>query len=243
MKYNRMKLAAAVFACAGLCAPAAKAAVISDAVADFSIASNPNGRWSYGEGIAGSSFTAFTNAFSTGLGAADYWQSSSPQYLVPLVGKNTSSGAYTFGTVLVPTNVLWIHPGVSTDVLVKWTAPGAGNYTFNSRFQILDNNPSGVVAEVLRNNSVFSIGSLLGPAANLRTLTAGGFLTFGGTTFLNAGDTLTFAVGNRGSVFNDSIALNAAISAVPETASWVMMLLGFAGLGFAGYRKKNHVAA
>ncbi|MGP7985334.1 PEPxxWA-CTERM sorting domain-containing protein [Rhodoblastus sp.] len=26
-------------------------------------------------------------------------------------------------------------------------------------------------------------------------------------------------------------------SAVPEPATWAMMLLGFAGLGFAGYRR------
>jgi PEP-CTERM motif len=28
-----------------------------------------------------------------------------------------------------------------------------------------------------------------------------------------------------------------ADAAAPEPATWVMMLLGFAGLGFAGYRK------
>lgn len=31
-----------------------------------------------------------------------------------------------------------------------------------------------------------------------------------------------------------------AISAVPELATWVLMLLGFAGLGFIGYHRSNH---
>jgi hypothetical protein len=32
-----------------------------------------------------------------------------------------------------------------------------------------------------------------------------------------------------------------AFSAVPETSTWLMMLLGFAGLGFTGYRRKRIV--
>ena len=30
---------------------------------------------------------------------------------------------------------------------------------------------------------------------------------------------------------------------VPEPATWVMMAIGFAGLGFAGYRKANGASA
>ncbi len=33
------------------------------------------------------------------------------------------------------------------------------------------------------------------------------------------------------------------IASVPEPAAWALMLLGFAGLGFAGYRKSTSVAA
>lgn len=32
---------------------------------------------------------------------------------------------------------------------------------------------------------------------------------------------------------------NVSVTAVPETSTWVMMLAGFAGLGFAGYRRKK----
>lgn len=33
-----------------------------------------------------------------------------------------------------------------------------------------------------------------------------------------------------------------AVSAVPETATWTMMVLGFAGIGFLAYRRKNGAA-
>jgi hypothetical protein len=46
-----------------------------------------------------------------------------------------------------------------------------------------------------------------------------------------AGETLTAA--------NGSIV---TISAVPEPSTWAMMLLGFAGLGFMAYRRKNKMA-
>jgi PEP-CTERM motif-containing protein len=39
----------------------------------------------------------------------------------------------------------------------------------------------------------------------------------------------------------DSLTVN--VAAVPEPSTWAMMLLGFAGLGFAGYRKSRRPAA
>ena len=36
-----------------------------------------------------------------------------------------------------------------------------------------------------------------------------------------------------------NVAFTAAMTAVPEPSTWAMMLLGFAGLGFAGYRRRN----
>jgi PEP-CTERM motif len=32
------------------------------------------------------------------------------------------------------------------------------------------------------------------------------------------------------------------VNAIPEPSTWAMMLLGFAGLGFAGYRAKAKLA-
>jgi hypothetical protein len=32
------------------------------------------------------------------------------------------------------------------------------------------------------------------------------------------------------------------VSAIPEPSTWAMMLIGFAGIGFAAYRRKNKTA-
>jgi hypothetical protein len=33
-----------------------------------------------------------------------------------------------------------------------------------------------------------------------------------------------------------------AVSAVPEPSTWAMMILGFAGVGFMAYRRRNNTA-
>ncbi len=61
-------------------------------------------------------------------------------------------------------------------------------------------------------------------------------------SFVGTGGMTTFALNetygiNNGGVFLD----NVSVTAVPEISTWVMMLAGFAGLGFAGYgRSRNH---
>jgi hypothetical protein len=227
-------------------------AAVYNAVSDFSVAADPNGTWSYGEGTAGSSFTAFTNSSANGLAQVisfsgstnvQYWQSSSPTYLVPLIGENFGPGAATCcNTVLIPTGVVWMHPGVSTDAIVQWTAPVAGEYHFSGSFELLDNNPSGIIGEVFANSSKLVGNTLTSPGASLGTQTPGQSTVFGGDVFLNAGGTLSFAVNNDGSVFNDSTGLTATISAIPEPSTWAMMLLGFAGLAFKAYRRKTKPA-
>jgi hypothetical protein len=39
------------------------------------------------------------------------------------------------------------------------------------------------------------------------------------------------------------VTANWSVSAVPEPSTWAMMLAGFAGLGFAGYRRSRHNGA
>jgi len=47
----------------------------------------------------------------------------------------------------------------------------------------------------------------------------------------------------HGAVLNDIVVTETSGSVVPELSTWAMMLLGFAGLGFAGWRTKQKTAA
>ena len=58
---------------------------------------------------------------------------------------------------------------------------------------------------------------------------------YGGTSYLARGFTdVTKIAGANGG--NGTI----TVTAVPETSTWLMMLAGFAGLGFVGYRRNKH---
>ena len=62
-----------------------------------------------------------------------------------------------------------------------------------------------------------------------------GFAVFQTVTGLSAQvNELTFALTSNGTSLNLD---NIVLGTVPETSTWAMMLLGFAGLGFVGYRQ------
>ena len=56
----------------------------------------------------------------------------------------------------------------------------------------------------------------------------------------DASQTLSFASGDSSTPYGGVIG-GVSISAVPEPATWAMMLIGFAGLGFAGYRSSKRL--
>jgi len=213
-------------------------AAVYDALGDFSIASNPNGPWSYGEGIAGSTFSPFVNAVANGT--SSFWQSSTPAMGTPIVLKNTSGNAFFAPSVVFPTNVLIIHPGPVNDVIVRFTAPSAGIYNYSGLFEILDYQlPAGVRGLIFHNGTSLFNSALIGAAANNSTLTPGASIAFSGSVTLALGDNLSFAVNNGGNYTYDSTGFSASISSgVPELSTWAMMLIGFAGLGAAGARKR-----
>ena len=87
--------------------------------------------------------------------------------------------------------------------------------------------------------TVISLGSF----SNLITLGSGDPLKQYTFTFSTDGGNLSFADlasgnGNIGNIL-DSVVLT---SGIPETSTWIMMILGFAGIGFAAYRRGTHTA-
>jgi hypothetical protein len=65
--------------------------------------------------------------------------------------------------------------------------------------------------------------------------TSSGYQNYMVTVTGSGADTLEFvSANNPGLTFLDNVSLT---SGIPEASTWAMMMLGFAGLGFAGYRK------
>jgi hypothetical protein len=88
-----------------------------------------------------------------------------------------------------------------------------------------------------------AVASVYSPADVLLETTDLTFQTGGG---LNSGQFVGFVdVGPIGSLTlsNSDVALvNLTVGTIPEPSTWAMMLIGFAGLGFAGYRASHRAA-
>jgi hypothetical protein len=68
----------------------------------------------------------------------------------------------------------------------------------------------------------------------------------GVVSFTLSGDTITFGsptIPQRTpGIYQAVFDVTSNVTAVPEPSTWAMMLLGFAGIGFATYRRKNKMA-
>jgi hypothetical protein len=220
----------------------AYAGTIWDAASDFSIASNPNGQWSYGsESTLGGTFSALTFADSAqGLQAwasnANYPGEDATAY----IAHNPTASTITYTTFSVPPNGLQLHPGVAGQyAVVRWTSPFLVNtfVTLDGSFFSEDNHvtpaPAGTTsdAHILRNGI-----SLLDTNIDGIGVTAPYSLTF----LAGAGDIVDFAVGfGSNSDFHfDSTGLQAQISANPEPGTWVLLLSGMT-LGVVGRHRRR----
>jgi hypothetical protein len=67
------------------------------------------------------------------------------------------------------------------------------------------------------------------------------FFSTGNFTAISNSTTLTFTETDTSPCCNGGIALdNVSVTAVPEPATWGMMILGFMGVGFMAYRRKRN---
>lgn len=186
-----------------------------DAVLDFSIQSNPVGVWSYGyKPLMGQTFTTYTRGYHNsyfdiipGL-SIDIWDR--PTVLQPSIMRNNSNSILNVQTIVLPPDLLLLHPGDSGEQSVlRWTAPASGTFQFQGHFQGLDNG-SGTTTNVdIIHNS----------AANLFTDNVTGYGTqrpFTVQAQVDLGDTVDFSVGygSNNTYYSDSTGLAVAATAI-----------------------------
>jgi hypothetical protein len=234
--YHMFKSMIAAAMLAGFAVPAA-ATTTYDAFTSFDGTQGAGG-FTYGS-FDGTTFTAFTG--DTGCSN----KISGVVCLGDLPGAFASTtGAHQSGSVIVPGDALILHPGpnLGQDSAVLFTAPTAGVYTFDFSAFVADNNPSGV------NILLFVPGTSL-PLATLDagnpTYSASGYTAMA----VPAGFQFGFAVDYDGVYYNDSTGIrftvggpDASSGAVPEPASWAMMVGGFGLVGGAMRRRSGKLA-
>jgi hypothetical protein len=135
-------LLAAVWLCLASVAGAAGAQTY-DAAADFSIASNPNGVWSYGWSTSrGSTFNLLPQPRPAFDGVSDVWTGSGICCdIAPSVFHNGSNSVDTRASCCAPWPVggLGFHPGIDGEnSIVRWTAPSTGVFKIKATFSGLD---------------------------------------------------------------------------------------------------------
>jgi hypothetical protein len=161
------------------------------------------------------------------------------------------SGTWPVGVWVSNTNTSqWITP--STNAAQSYDMSSNGFYTYSLSFDILNTqNPltavftgqfavdDRVTAITLNGITLFS-GSEGSDSAWTDFSASSGFIT--------GANTLTFTVENIGLSGGNPTGLDvdfltSNVSAVPEPATWLMMILGFAGVGFLGYRRQTKAVA
>ncbi len=190
-----------------------------DIGADFSLASNPNGVWTYGyESSLGSTLILYQSSSNSseleawGVAPADWYNS-------------TSNPIGTSGTVITPPHTAAFHPGSAGQYSVyRFTAPTSEIYQLSSSFFSIDTVPGGTDVHVLDNGT-----QLFG--ANVSSSSATNFDTY---LILSAGEMVDFAVGYGidGNFYNNSTGivatLTSGVTPAPEPSTFALVAMACA---------------
>ena len=217
----------------------AASAAVYDVTADFG-----GTMFQYGSGVAGTSFTAFSNhtACYTGL---DCYNNVGE----PIVVKNNNATAFNFSTLSIPAGTVDFHPGPAgsgDDAIIRFVAPTAGLYTISGFFARNDLTASG-------DGTLASVYATIGGLATSlfsTTLAANSYGSptgfIGLTAALGIGDTVDFTLNNGSGYVFDSTGVGATLSVgtgVPEPATWALVTGGFGLMGAALRRRRWQAVA
>jgi hypothetical protein len=230
-------------ACAFAFAAAAPAqAVTYDLAADWSDAVNPNGPWSYTQGATPLSHFAQPtdgNALNAAAGNG-YWGAGPAFTNSPFLIRTTQNGGatptYSDGDFLAGDVIVHgTNPGAGSPVFINWTAAAAGKISFDSSIWYAHSpvTRAAVVTALLN-------GTSIGSATVANGVTRSSALSLNGSSLdVAAGDVLAFrfepAAGQSfGSLTGITLTVDfEAAPAIPEPASWALMIVGFAIAGAA----------
>ncbi len=202
------------------------------ALRDFSGA-NPSRVWNYGFGQTGVVFTPYDtfkeNCLAGGatFNGIDCWETANPGFNA-IVGVTTLAEPTVFFTFVMPTNVLYMHPGdgppgAPTDSIVRWTCPRDGTYLIKGFYEILDVRPTGTYPKIFVNQNNVTRkafggddGALTGPGAHLNRKKAGQRKDFTLNRFISKGSVVSFGVNSGSDFSNDSTGFDVTIAPVIE---------------------------
>jgi hypothetical protein len=213
------------------------ASPVYDAAADFSVAANPNGQWSYL--VSGSLLTQGQSTCNGHTGIACWDNDSSIPTYTSVSDNLTGSPISENGTVDLPPGELNLDPEANI-VTVVWTAPSSGMWSISGFFSGLDTVSASHPAEVILDSSTTLFSTTIAGYGDLAD--------FSFDRYLSAGDTLDFEVGTGnggyflGTGFDATISA-ASTSAVPEPGGLALFGSGLLLLaGFARGRQTNRGA-
>ncbi len=222
-----------------------RASVTYDPTTSFSIASNPNGVWSYGYlNPSGSDFTAYalsTSAWHTNTNLEAWSQFTYDSSSYSVVGKNptgTTQMESPTGSISIDPGLLFMHPGGNGEKAdIRFTSPAGGVIDINAVFKAADLLGGNRDVHVYVNGVDQIPGSLLIGSKSAATPISASL----DNIHVSAGTTVDFAVGygSDNVYYNDATTLAANITLSPEPASVVIWGLAIgAGLVVARRRRR-----